>query len=583
MKRKIVWLVVSCLMAAALVLASCAPAVVEEEEEVAPPVEEEEVVEAEVAPLPEGPKYGGMLNIAINYCPIHFDPYYYDTISYSLMGFFLEELGMPDYSVDRNVFNFRNSDVPEPFMTGCLAESWETPDSLTYIFHIRKGVYWQNKPPVNGREFNADDVVFTWHRQLGLGSGYTKPDPYASTANYKKIVSVTATDRYTVVFKLSEPFPLQLLLLISGLPIVAPEVVKTYGDAEDWHHAVGTGPWMLKDYVEDSSETFVRNPNYWGFDEHHPQNRLPYFDGIRALVIPDYPTQIAAMRSGKLDWLWRLKWEEAEGLKKTNPEINSALYPRTGKALLLRQDREPFTDIRVRRALQMALDLKAIGDEYYGGNCEQTTFPQTVHSCVAGVYTPCDQFPEEVQEDFAYNPEKAKQLLAEAGYPTGFKTECVLYNTEEIDLAELVGSYWAKIGVDLELKIYDHATRSSILYGRKHKAMNWQQMADPRGRAEWTFQQYCPEIPWNFGNINDPVFNEKFDDMMATADPVERTNKLKELNIYTTSQHWLIGLPGEYLYIFWQPWVKGYSGEVLTQGPPNVGSVWARSWFEGKP
>ncbi len=114
---------------------------------------------------------------------------------------------MGDWGLDRDVWDFRTAFTPESFQTGALAESWEQPDPLTYIFHIRKGVNWHDKAPMNGRELTAKDVEFNFHRMTGLGSGYTEPSEFRINLQNVPFESVTATDKYTVVMKLEGAIP----------------------------------------------------------------------------------------------------------------------------------------------------------------------------------------------------------------------------------------------------------------------------------------------------------------------------------------------------------------------------------------
>jgi len=602
MKRQCIWVGASCLLALSMILVACSAKTTTTPTTSAtisttttttttttPVTTSETTSSTTTTTIPvtasNTPKYGGTISVAIDRSPVHFDPYYYDTISNDLQGNWMEDLGQADWTTDRNKFNFKANSIPAEYQTGLLAASWDIPDPLTYVFHIRQGIRWQNLPPVNGRELVADDIAYTWDRVLGTGHGFTKPDANVTLANFVNIVSVTATDKYTVTFKLSKATPLFLYNILGGAspvrPIVPKEVVDKYGNLEDWKVAVGTGPFMVQDYVRDSSLTLTKNPNYWQTDPSHPGNQLPYIDKLSFLIIPDVGTQVAALRAGKLDWTWRLKWRDADSLKKTTPTLLSEVYPRTAKALFLRVDLKPFTDIRVREALQMALDTKVIGASYYGPNCEQVQFPTFVNSNVTTVYTPCNQYPQDVQDHFTYNVEGAKKLLADAGYPTGFSTNVVMYNTEEVDLAQVVASYFSKINVQLELKVYDNATRSSILYARQQTGMNWQQVSDPNPNPLSSMLMYYPTTTWDFGNVNDPYFTTQYDNIRNEPDAAKRTAMLKDLNVYVTSQFWQIGITGgEYLYIFWEPWLKGYSGECQTQGPNNTAWVWEHVWID---
>ncbi len=101
---------------------------------------------------------------------------------------------------------------------------------------------------------------------------------------------------------------------------MAREAVEKWGDVNDWRHQIGTGPFMLKDYVSGSSITTIRNPNYYRFDYKYPENRLPYLDRVKLLTIPDLATTLAALRTGKIDLVEDLSWEQAASLKKADPQ-----------------------------------------------------------------------------------------------------------------------------------------------------------------------------------------------------------------------------------------------------------------------
>ena len=132
---------------------------------------------------------------------------------------------------------------------------------------------------MNGREFTADDVVFNFHRYLGLGD-FTEagPSTWGGAGNFISIPfeSVTATDKWTVVMKLKEPnlAALEIILNDSAVSILPPEVIEQYGEHQDWRNVVGTGPFMVTDVVEESSITWTKNPDYWGYDEKVPAEPL---------------------------------------------------------------------------------------------------------------------------------------------------------------------------------------------------------------------------------------------------------------------------------------------------------------------
>ena len=332
----------------------------------------------------------------------------------SLIDPVLEKLGMSDWAAPRDKFDLSAVFPPAEYTRGQLAESWSQPDPLTVIVNVRQGVRWHDKAPMNGRELTAQDVEFNFHRQLGIGSGFTEPSE-TLTYGYMwpgvKAASVTATDESTVVFKLQEPAItiLHAILHEGGSFIYPPEVIQEHGDANDWRNLVGTGPMMLTEWVEGSSWTWEKIPDYWGYDEKYPENRLPYVDHIRALVMPEAATQLAAMRTGQLDLLSLLSplssLDQVESLQKTNPGIR--IWPSAGGSAYsvgLNVQVEPFDDIRVRKALQMAINLEEINNAYYRGYAD--IIPQgQLSRFVSEAVIQFEDWPEDVKKVFDYDPE----------------------------------------------------------------------------------------------------------------------------------------------------------------------------------
>ncbi len=277
------------------------------------------------------PEYGGTLTYVRKQVGEHTDVYFISGWATHFISGVLEQLSIADWGIDRDVEDWKTTFVHLDGLKGALAESWSQPDPLTYVFKIRQGVHWHDKAPMNGRALTAKDVEFNWHRYMGLGSGFTEPNAsFWGPLNTYKWESVTATDDSTVVFKLKEPARADVLYWILAhynAFMYPPEVIKEHGDVTDWKNLVGTGPFMLTDYVEDSTITWDKNPNYWGFDEKYPENRLPYIDQLRGLVMPEPAVFVAALRSAKADYAGTpgdsqiRSIDTVESLKKTNPEL----------------------------------------------------------------------------------------------------------------------------------------------------------------------------------------------------------------------------------------------------------------------
>ncbi len=282
----------------------------------------------------------------------------------------MDGLFQPDWTINPTVQDYKLS-YPSGLYVGDLVQSWEFPTPGNLILHVRQGIHWQNIPPANGREFTADDIVFHFDRMCGLGQGYTSPNAYFQTDVWVPyLTSIVSTDKYTVSMKFSTSNPEFILENLQApgcdCTIECPDAVKQWGNLNDWHHAIGTGPFILTDFVADSSLTLVKNPSYWGYDERYPKNPLPYVNGLNCLIIPDNATSLAAMRTGKIDLMDTISLQDAQGMKKTNPEIIQIPIP-IGNAITVdpRDDKAPFNDVRVRQALQMSLDLPTIASTYY--------------------------------------------------------------------------------------------------------------------------------------------------------------------------------------------------------------------------
>ena len=213
-----------------------------------------------------------------------------------------------------------------------------------------------------------------------------------------------------------------------------------------------------------------QGPNYWGFDEKFPQNRLPYVDEINAVIMTDMAARLAALRSGKIDVLGTAgdsqirSIDQLKSLQEKNPEINMWTFEfRAGTGFIFNNvNNPPFNDVRVRRAMQMALDLETINETFFSGFGNPTPNGVMANSKM-GVGTPFEEWPEEIKPYYRYDPEGAKQLLAEAGYPDGLKTRLDYDIRADMSYAELVANYWREIGAEVAIHTVD-ATQSTALW-----------------------------------------------------------------------------------------------------------------------
>ena len=334
-----------------------------ESDQPAAAAEKEMVRDPSTGEMVTAPEYGGTIRAVVNFKNEGLDSYYVYTAGL-WVGLVNEKLGIGDWAFDRSVFAYDTTYLPDEVITGHLAESWENPDPLTYVFKIRDDVFWHDKAPVNGRQLTAHDVAYSFQRLLGLSGGEPGLDVARGWGGKIPVDSVTATDDFTLVVNLNEPSigALKNILIGNNMMVIAREVVEQFGDMQDWRNVTGTGPYQLTDVVEGSSWTYTKIDDYWHFDPKYPDNRLPYADTIEYAIVND-PTAITSlMRSGQADFMGfglnshLTSVDAAMNLQKTNPDlVLHGIAYRSETALFWNVQQAPFDDIRVRRAISMAI------------------------------------------------------------------------------------------------------------------------------------------------------------------------------------------------------------------------------------
>ena len=540
------------------------------------------------------PQYGGTITLQVQQDINTWDPYQGETGT-EVYTSWIEQLFTSDGTVDPATQNFQYSFVDASFVKGQLLQNWEYTDPSTLVMHVRQGIYWQNIPPANGREFNANDIVFHFNRICGIGSGYTTPAPVWKSMEVwiGQIASLTATDDYTVVmkWKISNTEYINEILLTPGAAtsIENPEAVQQWGDVTDWHHAIGTGPFMLTNYISGTSATMDRNPNYWQFDDRYPQNKLPYADELVYLIVPDQATALSALRTGKLDILDNVTANDVQTMKKSNPEILLATVPgNTVNTIDPRDDIKPFSDIRVREALQQSINLTELANTYYQGTVSPD--PSTMTSnFLTGWGWPYDQWPQTLKDEYAYNVANAKALLTAAGYPNGFSTDCIVSNDADVSLLQAVKGYFALINVDMTIKTMDPASFVSyVVNGGNNDALAM------RGNGQLGFNyapyfqvgHYAKGQVVNYMRIDDPVLNSASTDILSAPTTDGWKAILLKENQVVAENHYLISLLQTNAFSFYQPWIIGFNaqyGSTWGWGGPQLLFYWdARFWVDSK-
>ena len=472
-------------------------------------------------------------------------------------------------------FNFKpDAWLPTDAIRGELAESWEwTENPLAVVIKLRKGIMFPDKPGVMAsREFVADDVVFSFNRM--------NASPKKVAGYFDHVDRVEARDAHTVVFYMKEYNAEWDYRFGWGYysQIITRELVAA--GAGNWRNAVGTGPFQLSEYVQGNAQTYLRNPIYWDRERIDGVDyTIPFVDRVTYRIIKDEATQHAALRTGKLDILEAIRWQAVESLKSSTPQLKwSRWLAMSGTYLSMRVDTKPFDDIRVRRALNFAVNKQEIVREYYGGNAELFAYPQ--HPDYVGYFQKLEEMPASVRELYVYDPEKAKKLLAEAGYPKGFsfKVQVCSCSPDNMDLLPLVAAYLEQIGVKLEIQPMEYGAFLSAMTTMKNTPGYF--MSNGHTNPTTTIRKnFTPGQVWNPSQWNDPAYTARMAEVYRTRDEATRQRMLREMTIEILDKAPYIWLPTPYVFTAWWPWVKNYDGE-LRVGAVKPGPIYARIWID---
>ena len=388
-------------------------------------------------------------------------------------------------------------------LKGDLAESWSaSPDYRVWTFKLRQGVKWQNVPPLNGRELTSADIKYCFEAYAKEG---------VQTFNFKEIEGIETPDKYTVRLHMQTPNVFVPQALAEPIAVIfSREVLEEDGDLKK--RLIGTGPFILKEHTRKVRVVLPRNPDY--FDKGRP-----YVDEYIILSTPDAATRTAAFRTGQADFIHVASPSEVEVLRKTNPNLVAQSYHNTLTpfGVAMAQDKPPFNDVRVRRAIAMAIDRQKQVDTVFEGH-------GILGWGVPYIYYQ-DKAPTAAQFGpwWQYKPAEAKKLLAEAGHPNGFSTTLFYYEyfPQMTSQVQLVQSDLKKnLNIDVKITKMDYTTYYGRYVDSKWEGLSWGfQSGHAVGIDERTYQYMHSKSTKNFFRVNDPQIDELIHQAPADARP----------------------------------------------------------------
>ncbi len=441
---------------------------------------------------------------------------------------------------------------PDAQIVPALAKSWDVSNAgRTYTFHLRPGVKFHDGTP-----FVARHVLNSWKRVLDPktkgGRGWPLY-PIAGAKNFADgkgdITGITIVDDTTIVVNLDEPFAIFPKLL--AMPVAA--IVPDNPPANFGEHPIGTGPWKFVEWKHDDYLKFAKNPTYFG--------GAPKSDSLMARIVPEPSTAVAEFESGNVDVLYipeseTRNWEQTDdrkGMLMTAPALR-LWY------VAINTTRGPLKDVRVRQALNYATNSKSILDQLISGR----------GNVAAGVIPPTLDGADATRQPYAYNPAKAKQLLAAAGYPNGIDLEIWCSQTAPFPrVAQTIQANLAQAGIRVKIVQRDASSmREAARGGNTDLALkDW--FADYPDAENFLYPLLHSSNKGPGGNVSF-YSNANFDKLVTQAraelDDAKRAELYKQADAIAFNE-----APMIYLFFYKelyavQPWITGFQIPVVFTG-----------------
>ncbi|ASK62327.1 glutathione ABC transporter substrate-binding protein GsiB [Virgibacillus phasianinus] len=393
-----------------------------------------------------------------------------------------------------------------------LAKDYKVNDDGTvYTFHLKEGITFHDGAP-----FNAEAVKVNIDR-------LANPDNHLKRHSlFAMVDSTEAVDEYTVKINLKKPFGAFINNLAHPAGrIISPKALKKYGD-EVARNPVGTGPFKFKEWVPGDHLTVAKYDDYWEED-------YPKVDKITFEPTPENGSRVAKLQTGAADFIYPVPPEQAKKIDGKNGIEVKAEPSIVVQYLAMNNRKEPFNDVKVRKAINLAINKEAFIKVVKSG------FAKPLDSVIA----PKTAF-YSGQEVYKYNLEKAKQLLKEAGYADGFKTTVWgENNSTSMKGMQFIQQQLAEIGVEVEIVPMETGTMSEKIWSAKPNEteleMYYGGWSPSTGDADWGIRpllggkEAFPPQSYNTAYYSNDKVNELISKALLTADPKEREKYYAEM------------------------------------------------------
>ena len=496
----------------------------------------------------ETPIEGGWIRVVDVLDPPHFDPVRLTAGDLAFyFSYVYERLFTFRYGPGYSAVDF----TPVP----ALGLDFRQVSENTYIIPLRKGVTWQDKPPVNGREFVCSDAQFSLER-------YLTPEA-ALGSRLGPITEVECVNDHLLKITTATPFaPLMSALAMPTFPMLPPEVLDEFGGYESAESVVSIGPFTLETHEPGVKLVFKRNPHFW-------RQPLPFVEGIVVHFSWDEEASTARFLSKEVDFegIYSGQWSSyGNGTKRKSlaarPEVreNNAFYAMMQNYLSMPTQVKPFDDVRVRRAISLAIDRQAIGNIAFAGDAIES------NGVVSAANTTWHLSMDEIgggAEYFAYDPAKAKALLSEAGYPNGFKTRLAfasVWSVAHAKVLDMLVQMFGEVGIESETSLHGFVEYAGL---RDTGIPDGIVLVD-RGAAndpDHILSFYLPGDPLNASQVDDPALTEMILAQREELDLAKRKELVHGAQQYVAKEMYYVPINSPLVSSIFQDYVRNYSNK----------------------
>ncbi|MFC4402542.1 ABC transporter substrate-binding protein [Gracilibacillus xinjiangensis] len=380
-------------------------------------------------------------------------------------------------------------------LVGAIATSYDiSDDGLTYTFTLNEGVLFHD-----GTELTSEDVLYSYEKLAGLNGG----EPIVS--QFEVIESIETPSDYEVVIHLKEK---NSAFLAANIRAIVPA-----GYEEQSTEPIGAGPFKFAEYKVGQELRLVKNEDYYNLE------KVPQIDEVQFKIMPDQESSVLAMQAGEIDVIPGIT---QQALLQLGDSVNTVSGPQNMVQILaLNNDVEPYSDVKVRQAINLAIDKDTIIETVSEGNGTK----------LGSNFSPAMEFYYEsgLEDYYATNIDEAKSLLAEAGYEEGFQMELTVPSDYQfhVDTAQVIAEQLSQVGIDVEIKMIEFSTWLENVYENEQydtTIIGFTGKLDPYE----ILRRYVSDYGSNFINYNNAAYDAIIDQALAATDKNEIADYYKE-------------------------------------------------------